>query len=170
MFPFAVLLNLFACTGETPKPAAPPPAPPVVEAPAAPPPPAAPPAEVVVGTRINVNSASAEELGKVPGATPKMVHEFEEYRPYVSVLQFRKEMGKYVDAATIAAYETHLFVPIDPEASDSTTLQQIKGLDAAEADGLVAGRPFGSREAFLAKLTPLVSAPELEAAKRLLVP
>ena len=26
-----------------------------------------------------------------------MAHEFEEYRPYVALAQFRREIGKYVD-------------------------------------------------------------------------
>ena len=48
--------------------------------------------------KLNINTASqADFLGTIPGSGNRMVHEFEEYRPYKSILQFRKEIGKYVD-------------------------------------------------------------------------
>ncbi len=90
----------------------------------------------------------------MPDISDRMIHEFEEYRPYVSIQQFRREMGKYVDEATIAGYEEHVFVPINPDESDAATLRQIPGIDDAEADALVAGRPYASREAFLRAAAP----------------
>ena len=60
----------------------------------------------------------------------RMVHEFEEYRPYKSIQQFRKEIGKYVDQNQVAEYEKYIFVPINENDSDAPTLQQIPGLDA----------------------------------------
>lgn len=43
-------------------------------------------------------------------------------------------------------------MPIDVDQADAATLQQIPGLDATAADALIAGRPYGSSQAFLAKL------------------
>jgi len=94
-----------------------------------------------------------------------MVREFQEYRPYLSILQFRKELGKYIDDAQIAEYEKYVYVPIAINDSDSATLQQIPGLDAASANTLIAGRPYASTDAFLSKLSALVSADALEIAK-----
>lgn len=94
-----------------------------------------------------------------------MVHEFEEYRPYKSIQQFRREIGKYVDANQVAEYEKYVFVPIDINQSDAPTLQQIPGLDANEAQNLIAARPYPSNEAFLTKLADKVSAAELDIAK-----
>ena len=94
-----------------------------------------------------------------------MVHEFEEYRPYKSIQQFRKEIGKYVDQAQVAEYEKYIFVPIDENGSDAATLQQIPGLDANEAAQLIAGRPYASSAAFMEKLAENVSADELAIAK-----
>ena len=54
---------------------------------------------------INLNSASREEILLVPGVGPRMAHEFEEYRPYRNVEQFRREIGKYVDDAEVARLE-----------------------------------------------------------------
>jgi len=50
-----------------------------------------------VFVRIDLNSASREDILLIPGVGGRMAHEFEEYRPYTSMEQFRREMGKYVD-------------------------------------------------------------------------
>ena len=155
-----LILLLLACS--TPEPATPPaPAPvPVAPAPApdAAPVPAAPAAPA---TRLDLNTATSEQFAAIPGVGAKMVHEFEEYRPYVSIAQFRKEMGKYVDAAKIAEYEQHVYVPIDPATSDAATIRQIPGVDEAEAGQLVAGRPWADRQAFLDALAKHVTPEEL---------
>lgn len=120
--------------------------------------------------KLNINSASAADLlAAIPALGNRMVHEFEEYRPYQSIQQFRKEIGKYVDQAKVAEYEKYIFVPIDENQSDAATLQQIPGLDATEAQELIAGRPYASRDAFLTKLAEKVSAEELVVAKTYLV-
>jgi len=116
--------------------------------------------------KLNLNTASGNEfLAQIPGLGNRMVHEFEEYRPYKSVQQFRREMGKYVKPEQIAEYEKYVYVPIAENDSDAPTLQQIPGLDATEAGALIAGRPYASRDAFLAKLSEKVSAEELAVAK-----
>jgi DNA uptake protein ComE-like DNA-binding protein len=119
----------------------------------------------VQAAKLDVNTASDDQLRTIPGVGDKMVHEFEEYRPYTSIRQFRKEIGKYVDEATVAGYEKYLFVPIDHNKSDAETLAQIPGLDASEAGQLVAARPFTSRDAFFEKLGTMISPAELETAR-----
>lgn len=151
-------LSLAACATST-EPAADPAPAPVEPAPA----PAA-------AARLDLNTATAEQLATIPGMSPKMVHEFEEYRPYVSISQFRKEIGKYVDAAQVAAYEPYVYVPVDPAASDAATLQQLPGVDATEAEALVAGRPYADRAAFLTALASFATPEEIEAGTALLVP
>lgn len=116
--------------------------------------------------KLNINTASeAEFLSAMPNLGKRMLHEFDEYRPYKSIQQFRKEIGKYVDEAQVAEYEKFIFVPIDVNQSDALTLQQIPGLDAPEAQELIAGRPYASPDAFLAKLADKMSAAELTIAK-----
>lgn len=115
--------------------------------------------------KLNINTASEEEFLTIPGVGDKMVHEFEEYRPYVSIRQFRKEIGKYVDEETVAGYERYIFVPIDANDSDAATLQQIPGLDASETEELISGRPYDSIEAFTEALSQYVDEDELETAK-----
>ncbi len=115
--------------------------------------------------KLNLNSASETDFLTIPGMTKRMVHEFMEYRPYQSIQQFRREMSKYVSPAVITDYEKYVYVPISENDSDAATLQQIPGLDASEAAALIAGRPYASRDAFLAKLSEKVSAEELAVAK-----
>jgi len=116
--------------------------------------------------KMNINTAAESEfMAAIPNFGKRMAHEFDEYRPYKSIQQFRKEIGKYVDQNQVAEYEKYIFVPIDENQSDAPTLQQIPGLDANEAQALIAGRPYASRDAFLAKLGEKVSAEELAVGK-----
>jgi DNA uptake protein ComE-like DNA-binding protein len=60
--------------------------------------------------RIDLNSASADEILLIPGVGPRMRHEFEEYRPYPSIAKFRREIGKYVDSAEVARLERYVTI------------------------------------------------------------
>ena len=148
----ALPLVLAACAPEADAP----PAPETAPAEAAPDVTAAP-----SGAKINLNTATMDEFKTVPEVGDRMAHEFDEYRPYVSIEQFRREIGKYVDADQVAAYEDYVFVPVDPNESDAATVAQLPGVDDAEAETLVGGRPYASDEAFLDALAPLVEADEL---------
>lgn len=66
--------------------------------------------EQYVFVPMDLNSASSEDLHTIPGVGDRMVHEFEEYRPYVSMAQFRREMGKYVDDAEVARLERYFVI------------------------------------------------------------
>jgi DNA uptake protein ComE-like DNA-binding protein len=57
---------------------------------------------------IDLNTASREEILLIPDVDPRMPHEFDEYRPYTDMEQFRREIGKYVDAAEVARYERYV--------------------------------------------------------------
>ena len=57
---------------------------------------------------IDLNKASAAEIMLIPGVGPRMRHEFEEYRPYTSIEQFRREIGKYVDKDEVARLERYV--------------------------------------------------------------
>jgi len=51
---------------------------------------------------VNLNTASDDDILSIPGAGPRMVREFKEYRPWKTKAQFDKEIGKYVGAAEVA--------------------------------------------------------------------
>jgi DNA uptake protein ComE-like DNA-binding protein len=59
---------------------------------------------------LDLNRATKEEIELIPGVGPRMRHEFEEYRPYTSIEQFRREIGKYVDEAEVARLERYVAI------------------------------------------------------------
>ena len=132
---------------------------------------AAPPATdapAETAARVNLNSATHAQLEAIPDMTPKMIHEFEEYRPYVSIAQFRKQIGKYVSADQVAKWEPHVFVPVVPNECDAATLMQLPGVDQAAADALIAKRPFADAAAFSTALEAAVGAEKAKAGAALL--
>jgi DNA uptake protein ComE-like DNA-binding protein len=111
--------------------------------------------------KLNLNTATSEQFLTIPNVGDRMVNEFEEYRPYVSIQEFRQEIGKYVDEAQVAAYEEYVYVPVVPNSSDAETLQQLPGVTPEVADALMAGRPYQSNAAFLDALSQTVTPEEL---------
>src|SRR3989442_12160674 len=61
--------------------------------------------------QINLNTAAPSEILLTPGVGNRMLREFQEYRPYKTIAQFRKEIGKYVDQKEVARLEQYVFVP-----------------------------------------------------------
>jgi DNA uptake protein ComE-like DNA-binding protein len=118
---------------------------------------------VAVVTKLNLNTATDEELLTVPNTGQRMLREFKEYRPYDSILQFRREIGKYVDEAQVAEYEKYLYVPVSPNNADAATLQQLPGVDQAIADQLIVARPYATSDDFVKKLAELVTPEQLAA-------
>ncbi|HYP61419.1 MAG TPA: hypothetical protein VEQ36_13405, partial [Thermomicrobiales bacterium] len=108
-------------------------------------------------TKFNLNAASNDQFLTIPGVGDKMLDEFNEYKPYSSILQFRKEIGKYVDDSEVSAYEAYLFVPVDPNTADSDTLQQLAGVSGDAADQLLSAVPYADDAAFLTVLGSVVS-------------
>ena len=106
----------------------------------------------IVLDRINLNDMTREQLLEtIPDFGNRMVREFFEYQPYVSIQQFRREIGKYVDDEQVASYERYVYVPVDVNESDAETLKQIPGLTDEIAEALMAARPFDSNDAFFGR-------------------
>ena len=51
---------------------------------------------------VNLNTATDADILSIPGAGPRMVREFKEYRPWKTKEQFEKEIGKYVGPKEVA--------------------------------------------------------------------
>jgi len=59
---------------------------------------------------LDLNTATEDEIMTIPGMSRRMVHEFQEYRPYKEMGQFRREIGKYVDKTEVARLEQYVTI------------------------------------------------------------
>jgi DNA uptake protein ComE-like DNA-binding protein len=73
--------------------------------------------EQYVFVPLALNTASDEDLLTIPGLGNRMLREFKEYRPYRNIEQFRREIGKYVDAKEVARLES--YVTLGEAAADA---------------------------------------------------
>jgi len=60
---------------------------------------------------INLNTASDADLLTIPGVGQRMLHEFKEYRPWKTTVQFDKEIGKYVDQKEVKRLARYVVIP-----------------------------------------------------------
>ncbi|MDE2835158.1 MAG: hypothetical protein OXM02_11665 [Bacteroidota bacterium] len=115
---------------------------------------------------INLNSASREEILLIPGVGPRMAHEFEEYRPYVAMAQFRREIGKYVDDDEVERLAAYVFVPVNlNEASDEAILA-IPGVGNRMLHEFKEYRPYVNIEQFRREIGKYVDDDELARLER----
>ena len=59
---------------------------------------------------IDLNTAADSAILSIPGAGPRTLREFKEYRPYKNIEQFRREMGKYWNEKEVARLERYVIV------------------------------------------------------------
>ena len=119
-----------------------------------------------VSVPINLNTASREEILLIPGVGPRMAHEFEEYRPYVAMAQFHREIGKYVDDEEVERLATYVFVPVDlNEASDEAILA-IPGVGNRMLHEFKEYRPYVNIEQFRREIGKYVDNEELARLER----
>jgi DNA uptake protein ComE-like DNA-binding protein len=110
---------------------------------------------------INLNSATREEILMVPGIGSRMLREFLEYRPYKALAQFRREMGKYVDAAEVARMEQYVFVPIDLNTATDEDILTIPGMGARMLREFKEYRPYKAMAQFEREMGKYVDAKEV---------
>ncbi len=110
---------------------------------------------------LNLNTATEAAIELIPGMTPKMVHEFEEYRPYTSMAQFRREMSKYVDEAEVERLASYVFVPVSLNQATEDELMAIPGMTGRMAHEFEEYRPYRSLEEFRREIGKYVSDDEV---------
>jgi len=110
---------------------------------------------------LNLNTASESEINLIPGMTRKMVHEFEEYRPYTSMEQFRREMGKYVDGEEVARLEQYVFVPMNLNSASADDFNTIPGMSRRMVREFLEYKPYKNLEPFRREMRKYVDAKEV---------
>ena len=118
---------------------------------------------------INLNTASREEILLVPGVGPRMAHEFEEYRPYRALAQFRREMGKYVDDDEVTRFERYVFVPINLNTASDEAILSIPGVGRRMLHEFKEYRPYRSIEQFRREIGKYVDDNEVARFERYVV-
>ena len=110
---------------------------------------------------INLNSATNEEIMLVPGMGPRFLREFNEYRPYKSLAQFRREMGKYTNAEEVARMEQYVFVPMDLNTASDEDFNTIPGFGPRMLREFREYRPYKTIEQFRREMGKYVSEKEV---------
>jgi len=111
--------------------------------------------------QINLNEADRREIMLIPGMTSRMAREFEEYRPYTSLTQFRREIGKYVDEAEVSRLEQYVFVPLKLNSASAEDLMTIPGMTRRMVREFEEYRPYTSMEQFRREIGKYVDASEV---------
>ena len=115
----------------------------------------------------NLNTTAEDDFKMIPGVGKRMAHEFEEYRPYISIAQFRKEIGKYVDKEEVARYESYVFVPIELNTASEETIMALPGVGKRIAHEFEEYRPYTNMVQFRKEIGKYVDDKELSRLERL---
>jgi len=116
--------------------------------------------------QINLNTATQEEILLIPGVGKRMLHEFEEYRPYKTLAQFRKEIGKYVDQKELARLEQYVFVPIHLNTASEEDILSIPGMSKRMLREFKKYRPYKNIEQFRKEIGKYVDKKEVARLER----
>jgi DNA uptake protein ComE-like DNA-binding protein len=116
--------------------------------------------------QINLNTATEEEILMIPGTGKRMLREFLEYRPYKTLAQFHKEIGKYVDDKELARLEQYVFVPINLNTASDEDILSIPGAGKRMVREFKEYRPYTNIEKFRKEIGKYVDKKEVARLER----
>jgi len=114
----------------------------------------------------NINKTDEDNFKIIPGVGKRMAHEFEEYRPYTNLAQFRKEIGKYVDEEEVARLEQYIFVPVELNSATEEDILALPGVGKRMAHEFEEYRPYSNMEQFRKEIGKYVDDKELSRLER----
>ena len=97
---------------------------------------------------INLNDVTNDEILLIPGVGDRMAHEFEEYRPYDGMDEFRREIGKYVDGEEVERLARYVYVPIDLNGATREEIMALPGMSDRMAHEFEEYRPYTDLDQF----------------------
>jgi DNA uptake protein ComE-like DNA-binding protein len=115
---------------------------------------------------LNLNTASKEEILLIPRMGNRMLHEFEEYRPYKALAQFHREIGKYVDDKELARLEQYVFVPVNLNTATDEDILSIPGVGKRMLHEFKEYRPYKTIEQFRREIGKYVDDKEVARLER----
>ena len=116
--------------------------------------------------QINLNTATDEEILMIPGTGKRILREFLEYRPYKTLAQFHKEIGKYVDNKELARLEQYVFVPINLNTASDEDILSIPGMGKRMLHEFKEYRPYANIEKFRKEIGKYVDKKEVARLER----
>lgn len=115
---------------------------------------------------INLNTATREAILSIPSVGDRIAHEFEEYRPYKAIAQFRRELGKYVSDEEVARFEQYVFVPLNLNTATPEDLLTIPGVGNRLLREFLEYRPYVNMQQFRREIGKYVSDEEVARLER----
>ena len=115
---------------------------------------------------INLNTATREAILSIPSVGDRIAREFEEYRPYKAIAQFRRELGKYVSDAEVARMEQYVFVPLNLNTATPEDLLTIPGVGNRLVREFLEYRPYINMRQFRREIGKYVSDEEVARLER----
>jgi len=88
------------------------------------------------------------------------------YRPYKTLAQFRKEIGKYVDQKELARLEQYVFVPINLNTASEEDILSIPGMGKRMLREFKEYRPYKNIEQFRKEIGKYVDKKEVARLER----
>jgi DNA uptake protein ComE-like DNA-binding protein len=110
---------------------------------------------------LDLNDATDQEILLIPGIGDRMLREFKEYRPYVALAQFEREMGKYVDQSEVARMAQYVYVRIDLNTASDEAILSIPGIGNRMLREFKEYRPYTAMAQFEREMGKYVDANEV---------
>ncbi|OUW77526.1 MAG: hypothetical protein CBD72_00875 [Flavobacteriaceae bacterium TMED212] len=115
---------------------------------------------------LNLNTANESDFHMIPGVGKKMAHEFVEYRPYSSIEEFKREIGKYVDDSEVFRYLNYVFVPVELNTSRESDIKNLPGVGDKMTHEFIEYRPYKNIKQFRREIGKYVDKKELKRLER----
>ena len=109
---------------------------------------------------VNLNTGTREEILLIPGAGPRMVREFAEYRPWVNWAQFDREISKYVGQPETDRLKQYVFIPINLNTASDEDLLTVPGAGPRMLREFKEYRPWKTKAQFDTEISKYVGAKE----------
>lgn len=115
---------------------------------------------------INLNDVTNDEILMIPGVGDRMAHEFEEYRPYDGMGEFRREIGKYVDEDEVERLARYVYVPVDLNSASREAIMAVPGMSERMAHEFEEYRPYTDLDQFRREIGKYVDEDEVARLER----
>ena len=100
------------------------------------------PAKAEAGTRIDANSATAEQLAGADGLSPETAEAIVAGRPYATVVEFNAKLRETLSEEEAAAVLANVFVPVNLNSASEDEIKLIPGMTERMVHEFLEYRPY----------------------------